>query len=145
MKEKKDETALFVRPLNREKVLELISKSITLQEDEDINVYAFDALYDDNVIIDSDCCYGILNKVWLNNQIQYAFNVRAEIRTISKTPEGLRRWTTKETFLFPIGVTQELNICFGNPVSLKDFMGSRYNYNPRIKTNMRNFIEDANG
>lgn len=82
-------------------------------------------------IVDTDCCFRISETV-----IEYPGNKLNERSTIT----FLKKESDAHEIDLPIFETMLENL-FTIEMSLKDFMGSCYNYNPRIMDNMRNLFK----
>ncbi len=140
----KNEDTLMVKPINKEKLIELIKEDFKgvkfLKRKQEFTVYP-GALVGSNCEVDSDCCYYVAEKGFLNKKVQPIFSFTVGIKT--NTGPGAY---SLQSNAFVYYVPQELiKHLLDKEVSLKEFMGSRYNYNPRIIKNMRDFINDIGG
>lgn len=98
------------------------------------------ALVCENVMTDNECCYWFIEKKAHNGKIQFVYS--APVRVITTTDEGSFHPMTP-SFYVDIS-TEELTPYMKDKVSLKEYMGRRYNYNPRIEKNMRDFLKEIN-
>ncbi|MCD6012899.1 MAG: hypothetical protein K0Q79_2761 [Flavipsychrobacter sp.] len=123
----------MVAPISEEKLIALITEAVPPKEGVTYRTSA-DGLVA-NVIVDSECCYGIMSKVFIDGKVQYAtqFGVcERKDNSMSLAP----------SFYFPISL-EALQAISLPEISLKEFMGSRYDYNSRVRGNMKEFLEDV--
>ena len=93
------------------------------------------------VFVDQDCCYGFMNKhLYHNNKVQYTFFIPVFLDF--KKPSGLMKMRTMPNFYIPLGA-EDFQALKGEILTLREFMGSRYKYNPRVDKNMREFLNDV--
>lgn len=135
----KNENEIMVLPLNSEKILLLLKAIIKQEENQEFKIDT-GALCNNAMVVDSDCCYNILEKRVVLGKIQDVYDV--PVRVIKITETG-RSYPMFVSFYLPITL-EDLPLYTDAPISLKEFMGSRHDYNPRIKANMKDFLEDAN-
>lgn len=135
---KKDENTFMVKPVDKEKILKKIS-TIPKQENEEF-VIDVGALVGCIVIVDENCIYSFLEPRFINGNPQMVYDVPVRIKT--RIEDG---WSfpVAISFYYPITL-EELCEYLKPDISLKEYMGSRYDYNPRIKINMRDFLDDMN-
>ena len=131
-----NEDTIKVRPINQEFILDILNGLATDRQDNEEFIIQVGAMYE-NVEVDNDCRYRFLDNKFIDGKIQLVLTVGVCVKT--KTLTGYSRGIVPQ-FYFDICLDTEGLL--GEEVSLKEFMGSRYNYNPRIRTNMREFIED---
>lgn len=137
---KKDENTLMVLPLNTDKIIAAIEQLIGKPENTEYKI-SQDAICEDMAVLDNECCYGYLENRVFNGAVMPVYDIGVRIVTI--TPEG-KSFPMSNSFYFTQSLSQLKELFCKEPVSLKEFMGQRYDYNPRIKANMRNFLEDIN-
>lgn len=132
------EHTLLVRPVSGEAIVALLNASMPCEAGTEYRVHDFGLI--ENVTLSNECIYSVNEqKVVDNNRIAFVFDAPVRIRTIDTN--DCHPHSMFPDFYLPLTI-ETLESLAGQPVSLKDFMGSRYNYNPRIKTNMREFIKD---
>ncbi len=132
-----NEETLRVQLINHEKVLEILRKSILIKKNEILRTYtgAIVPVPLNLIEVDKDCCYSFLNNKFIVQQgVKLCLSVPVFIDV--KTETG-RNISCSPMCYFDISY-ETLPVL--ETVSLKYFMGSRYNYNPRIIKNMRDFI-----
>lgn len=117
-----------------------VAKLLPLKEGDEYQIDT-EALYDGNVLIDPDCCYYFMCPRLEGGKVQNVWDV--PVRTKRAQPGGGYRLSMEVEFYFPI-LAVDLSKYFKDVVSLKTFMGSRYNYNPRITRNTREFLDAVN-
>lgn len=132
------ELTLMVRPINKSLILEILNGLATNKKENEEFIIDVGA-YIGGIEVDSECIYSLIPKKFFNGEIRETLMVPVRVKT--KKEGGYSIPMTTE-FYFDIDITTEGLLL--PEVSLKDFMGSRYNYNPRIRTNMREFLEDVN-
>lgn len=100
-----------------------------------------------NVVVDPECCYCIHGKTIMHAPdgalvfgAVHPVSVTRKERTSGNEQKG--SYSMGHAFDYIITVADLLKFC-DKPVTLEEFMGSRFNYNPRIRNNMENFIEDV--
>lgn len=129
---------LTVIPLNEEKLLQRIRAEVKMEDPLESLHIRTSAIAAENIFVNKDCCYGFMEKRYQSGKIQFVYDVPVRVR--KKTPDG-EVCPMCPSFYFPIGI-EELRNYYLATVSLKDYMGQRFDYNPRIKTNMNNFLND---
>jgi hypothetical protein len=137
----KNEETLMVKPINKEKLIELIKEDFKgvkfLKKNQEFTLHP-GAVIGSNCEVDDDCCYYLAEKGFFNKKVQPIFSFNVGIKTTIKKGSY-----TLQGNAFIYYVPEELiKYILDKEVSLKEFMGSRYNYNPRIIKNMREFIND---
>lgn len=126
---------IIVNPINKEKLNAFISKYLPLNEGEEF-CFDTDSIFIHNkgcMLIDWECCAGYLDK---------NFNYKTE-KIEPFVGIGIRRWTTYEGGRsLPMSHECYFNIfesdwdqILDKETTLKEFMESRFNYNPRIQRN----------
>jgi hypothetical protein len=136
-----NEETIIVHPIDEAKLSAYIEQLVWKRDDIAIVAKCPAILDESNVLVNSDCVYNILEKQFFDNQIQHVALI--EVREKKLTPEG---WTYPlfTSYHFSIGL-EKLKSDFGLPcTSLKEYMGSRYNYNPRVSKNMKDLIATIN-
>lgn len=129
---------LMVQPINKALILEILNGLATDKKDNEEFVIHVGAFYK-GIEVNNECIYSFLNTKFVNGQKQMMLEVPVKIKT--KTERGFSTPLFTE-FYFDIAIDTE-NLLLP-PVTLKEFMGGRYNYNPRIATNTREFIKEVN-
>lgn len=134
---------LMVFPINREsiqnKILELNPNTPSNVKYELMGREAI--VCDLNLIVDNECCYSILSKKLLNNNIEYTYSFPVHIKKETDTGYSISMFPSFEV---EFTLTELLTGYILPQLSLKEFMASRYEYNPRIKHNTRDFLEFIN-
>lgn len=142
------EDTLMVRPIDPNKVLAFIIPLLPkLPKDTTYtaNACGYDAMTMDNLIcVDSDCCYAFLSDNEMFHEGKNQGIICVSIGTSKEYIQegnGLKGWHNKSNaYNIPIGAETQLPALLKEPVTLKEHMGRRYNYNPRIMKNMREFL-----
>lgn len=140
------ENQIQVRPINKKKLNDYVSKLVPNKENE---TYMFEYVGllcekepdGENCITDNECCYFIANKKFINGEL--AITYECPVWVSVKTETG-RTIGGSPVFYIDIPVII-LKTMMEEPISLKEFMVGRYNYNPRIRRNMAEFIEAVKG
>lgn len=131
------EKTLMVTTFDEEKVKQLIEKSVTKKKNQTF-IISLGGLVGKNVITNDECCYSFLQNMFHNGKVQLVYEIPVRIKT--KTKDGYTH-SMIPNFYFPIGEDMLKDFVTGKQ-DLKTFMGSRYDYNPRIIKNMREFLKD---
>lgn len=143
------EDTLMVQPLDTEKILAYVSTFLpALPEDTKYRTNCADAFILKHAIcLDADCCWGILSEdATFHDGIMQGTAICAigTSREYIQEENGLKGWCNKSNlFRIPLGIITQVPNLVKDPISLREFMGRRYDYNPRIKTNMRTFLRDV--
>ena len=135
----KNENEIMVLPLNKEKILSDLKLMVRLNENQELKIDT-GALCNNLMVVDSECCYQVMEKRLVLGKVQLVYDVPVRVIKITETGRSIPMTVS---FYFPITL-DDLQNYTETPISLKEFMGSRYNYNPRISANMKDFLEDAN-
>lgn len=136
---KKTADTLMVSPINDQKLLAYVSMFYTPDApNKEIRVPKLEAVYDDNVIIDHDSCYEIVPNKLFEGKVQPVWEY--PIKIIEKK-EGGYSIPIIPTFYFSISIEKLKELCDVDK-SLKEFI--RFDYNPRITQNTREFLEAVN-
>jgi len=125
---------VMVTLLDIEAIKKAIEKLLPLKAGDEYQVDD-EALFD-NVLINQDCIYYYMCPTLADGKIQNVWHV--PVRTKKKVKGGYRLSLNVE-FYYSI-TEQQLKKYSKKRVSLKEVMGSRYKYNPRIITNTRDFL-----
>ena len=137
-----NELTISVRPV-KEKELKAIISALCTKENEEYAFYA-DALYitpETQISLSCDCCYSYMLDMYFNGKVQPVYQMPVKINTRT---EGGWSMPSQPDFYYPISIEDMEKNFLDEPVSLKTYMGSRYNYNPRVTGNMRKLIEFIN-
>lgn len=141
---KKTPDTILVKPFNKEKLKKHFSKFITLEVNEDfiINQEAIFLGKSCNLLIDNECCAEYLeNKINISTK-KNELVATLGIRKSRKTDTGKSFDMFYSTY---IDVYQsEFSNLTDDELSLKEFMGRRYDYNPRISKNTRGIVNLIN-
>lgn len=129
----------MVVPYNFTKIKNEISKLINVDPGQIILDHG--ARYQKNVIVDAECCYWFIEKHLIDNKVQLVMNVPVRIKKPGDTPGSFHIPMMTE-FYYPIKEDDMANYEL-EPITLREHMGQRYNYNPRITKNMREFLADV--
>lgn len=147
--ETKNETlnaeTLMVLPINMKKFSADISESLQKDEKNKGKKFeirgslAFIADGKDTIMLDDECCF------YDEKDAVFPFEVHKAKEPVKE--EGGK--TTYTISIFPayeIEVSRKELLAFcDKPVTLKEFMGSRFRYNPRIMGNEKNFFKKVFG
>lgn len=136
---KKNAETINVLPFDPEKLTKHLSNFLTLQPDESI-LDVKDAIYDDGIILDRDACYGFLDKRFIEGKPQIVIDIPVKIST--KTENG-RTIPTSPNYYFSITIDKAKELC-SPAIPLKEYMASRFGYNPRIIANTLELIAVIN-
>ena len=142
---KYNEETLMVKPFNKENLIKYLSKYFKLENKQEFIIRSEAIIFNENakINLDDDCCHSFLNKGLNkeNSKIEYYFKLGIRLKT---EKEG-----TSSYQMFPISVLQifeseweKFNL-LDKEISLKEFMGNRYKYNPRIERNTRLLLENS--
>lgn len=142
----KTATEIFVLTIDKERLIEkLIEEYEYKLEKNQVLRISCDAILLDNdkkptpVFVDQDCCYGFMNKhLYHNNKIQYAYFIGVHID--EKNDHGITMKNIPEFFI-PLA-EENFEDLSKEVLTLHEYMGTRYNYNPRIAKNTREFLTD---
>ena len=131
----------LVDPVNEELLLKHIEGIVnpSLQPNESIRIDV-GAIACNNCEINQDCIYEIAHKIWKDGKPVFLFNIPVRIKT--KT-EGGTSHSMFPSFYFQMSL-EEIDPFLLPEISLKEFMGSRFDYNPRINKNMKDFMKMIN-
>ncbi len=132
---------LMVRPIDHDKLIAHFTAFIKLKKNQVIRT-SKDAITHDNVVVDNECCYSVLDKFFTC----YGFNLDYAIQLpifIDTKKKGGTSISFTPAFYINFHV-KELKTFLKKPVTLKEFMIGRFNYNPIITANTREFMEFIN-
>ena len=132
-----NENTIIVYPINIKGLTDFITATILPIEDIEYKISYFGISLDASLELDKECVYSLLVPRYIGGQIQKSVDIPI---IICKTVERGHSTSMFPSFYFTMGMT-ELSSFFDKPVTLKQFMDTRYDYNPRIKTNMRQLIK----
>lgn len=137
---------LMVKPLNKKKLKKYLLKYFKLGNNQDFIIHSAALIFNDNakIILDIDCCHSFLEEGFIkeNNKIEFCFEFGIRIKT---EKEGATSYQMVPSVFLQIFESewQEYNL-LDSEISLKEFMGSRYNYNPRIQRNTTLLLKSVN-
>ncbi len=131
---------LKVRPINREELYKHLATLMDIPENISYDTRAYAIVEDCNILTDTECVYNILENSIFDRKMQLAVEIPFHKITIS--PEGRSHGMFPE-FHLQFGIEQ-IEKFLEEPVSLKEFMDSRFNYNPRIQKNTYNMLVEIN-
>lgn len=95
------------------------------------------------LLINADCCYQESETAFFNSRIQEIFRVGCKIKSFEKIG-NVTHVEPVLSFTYITGSVGLVNIYTQKAVTLKEYMGSRYNYNPRIIKNMKELLKLLN-
>lgn len=132
---------LMVYPIDPEKMAKYVADTISLpQLDKDHYYYIspYEAfMFEPMRAISSDCCWQeAFPKMVIGNYMGFAVPIVVTI----KGPKG----DVEKFEMYVLFHDLKGKPLVKEPVSLKEFMGSRYNYNPRIVANQNMFLKEIN-
>lgn len=137
----------MVKPLNHETLIIFLSKYFTLKEGEEF-ILDNDSLFFNTckvMLIDSECCSGYLEKEFNKSTKSIEWCLKIGIRRSKISNDGTTSYPMSFECYFPIFQTDLIeNNLLLSEVPLKDFMGRRYNYNPRIQQNTYRVLKAIN-
>lgn len=134
-------TQFIVVPIDTEKVSAFLHE--TLKSDPALvryNVEKVAWLKNADCMTDNECVYSTISKELQGAEVTYVYDLDVRIDNKSKTGSG---WSCGMFPSFHIHLNMdELIEKYALPeTDLKTFMGSRYNYNNRIGSNMDNLMK----
>ena len=133
-----------VVPFNQEKLSQHFSKFIQLGENQSF-IIDKDSVFiseKDSLLIDSECCAGHLDKKVNPETKNIEWVATLGVRRSTKTEEGESFPMSYECYLDVY--ESEFPALTDDHTSLSEFMGGRYNYNPRIVSNTREIVKLIN-
>lgn len=136
----KNENEIMVLPLNKDKII-LAIEAILPKEDNQRYDIPTGALCNTVMVVDMECCYCFLENRLVDGGISPVYDI--PVRIITKTSSG-SSIPMSPSFYMSVSIAKLIIDFTDAPISLKEFMGSRYSYNPRIERNMQEFLTDAN-
>ena len=136
---KSDAETIMVRPLDRDVLLRVVEKLFKKEEGVILRTDNV-ALVDDNVITDNECCYEFLDKKLIGGAVVMVYTAPIYVDKKTKTGET---YSSQPAFFVDFNETIFKDL-FPKKKTLKEYMDSRYNYNPRIKKNTEEFIKAYN-
>lgn len=137
---------LMVKPLNKDNLKKYLLKYFNLGNNQDFIIDSEAIIFNENakIILDIDCCHSFLEEGFIkeNNKIEFCFEFGIRIKT---EKEGATSYQMVPSVILQIFESewQEFNL-LDPEISLKEFMGSRYKYNPRIERNTALLLKNAN-
>lgn len=135
----------MVRPINEELLQNDIRELMkdTIGPNESLHIRCGALAVTSVVISNKDCIYYFMEKRALKDGIYYGYDYICDIpvRTRVKTKDG-EACPMLPTYYFPVSKSLLEEKYLLPAISLKEFMGERYDYNPRIKGNMRKLLND---
>lgn len=144
--EKHNEETLMVKPFNKENFRKYLSKYFKLENNQEFIIDSEAIIFNENakINLDTDCCHSFLNK-GLNKEnskieFYFEFGIRKETKTIGGSSYQMVAASILQIFE---SEWQEFNL-LEPEISLKEFMGSRYKYNPRIESNTTLLLKNVN-
>ncbi len=132
------EEQLMVKPINKEKLEKYLTKTFPVKKNQRCRT-ELSALVCENVMTDNECCYWYLEKKFHDGKIQFVYTAPVGLVTKTKTGES---FSLTPSFYHDMSL-DELKPYIQKEVSLKEFMTGRFNYNPRITSNQRNFMKNV--
>lgn len=143
---KYNEETLMVNPFNKENFKKYLLKYFKIENNQDFIIDSEAIIFNETakINLDTDCCHSFLKKGLnkQNSKNEYYFEFGIGLKT---EKEG-----TTSYQMSPIAVLQifeseweKFNL-LDKEISLKEFMGSRYNYNPRIQRNTTLLLKSVN-
>lgn len=148
-----DENSIVVHPINTEKLRALLTRLLKDQIPTHNIITASDGIIelkemDGFLLINTDCCYQEsdtqLHKRTGKWDISEYFRISNALENIEVDEKNVTHKKTLKRFTFTMHC-QELIKNYCHPtLTLKQYMGRRFNYNPRVTTNMRELIKAIN-
>lgn len=135
-----------VCPIDQKKLAEYFSKFFKLAENEEFIIDKDSLLLNTSrpMLIDNECCSGYLEIEFNKETLKKELCVKIGIRRSKKTDTGVSYPIEFECYL-PIFESDWIqNDLLLPEIPLKDFMGSRFNYNPRIESNTYRVVKAIN-
>lgn len=155
MKKLTADTAM-VRPINEPKIQELLARYMATGTLGQFDSYVIDcrAIFIDedmNTVVSQDCCYEFTYPMAISESgspARFKNYFELPVRIKKSVPDGTGGFNCKypsaPTFYFPIPMDMLLLAYCWPATSLREFMGSRFNYNPRIEKNVKEFLKFIN-
>lgn len=135
---------LIVEPINEGKLSKYLEKFIRIDNNQTLMVEKESFFFHpwQSFLIDDDCCAGKLEKIYNRETKSTEWKTSFAIRKSTKTENGESfPMYVNEYFDIPETELRDNNL-LDNPISLKEFMGRRFGYNPRIETNTRIILKE---
>lgn len=146
----------MVRPLNEPKLQELLARYMAPGTLGQFDSYAIDcpSIFIDedmNTVINDESVYYFTSQMAISEagspakfKNYFELSVRIKIRKPNNDGSFYCQYPSGPTFYFPIPMDMLLLAYCFPAISLRGFMGSRFNYNPRIEKNVKEFLKFIN-
>jgi hypothetical protein len=132
MSNKHSSENVMVKVIDPQKVMDLLGLP-KVKDGEQYRI-VIEGVIDNKICTTKDCLYSFLKKIFINGQVRIVIDIPIFI-DITKNGIQARR---PPQFYAPVDVESDI---YSQEVSLKEYMGDRYNYNSRIMTNMFNLLK----
>lgn len=145
MNKKHTAETLMVQPINTDKLKQYLSSFYILEENQDLSIYSKAIVKNKEKVIsiNKDCCGFFLEKRWDNNvnKTDFFLDIEMQIQTKNGSITQFSQMDHAHSISLTTLIEQEI---LDPECPLKEFMGSRYNYNPRIAKNTRLILAEIN-
>ncbi len=140
------EDKIIVKPIDSEKIIHLIKQILPNKKNQKYRIQNYAILKepvaaDENCLCNNECIYFLIDNKLHNGSVKLVYCVEVYINEKTKTGE---RYGMLPAFLFDIPL-EEIKTMLLPECSLREYMQGRYNYNPRIIKNMKEFIQQIGG
>lgn len=140
----------MVRPFNIDSLKKMIFEEIEdfIQPGVEICLLTEALVNNSQIITDCECIYSFMDKKIgtlrgaTHFDYYYDIGVRLKKNNVTNNSYSMSMFND---FEYPISLTELQEHYFLPEVTLRRFMDERYNYNPRIRTNMHRLITEING
>lgn len=143
---KLDVETILVEPINKERLAKYFEKYIPknsnqsfIIDTDSIFIHAYKSF-----LIDFECCAGNLERKFNKSTKMSEWTVNLGVRKSTKTNEGESYQMYYESYVEFFESELRENNLLDEPISLKEFMVGRFNYNPRIIRNTAIMVKEIN-
>ena len=134
---------IMVEPINREKLTKFLNDNVGKNENQEF-IIDKDSIFihnDKSLLIDNECCAGELEKTFDRLSKKFEWKVSLGIRKYTETEAGRSTPMCYEGYIDFSESELRREGLLHEKQTLKDFMGGRFGYNPRIENNTRQIEE----
>lgn len=137
---------IMVEPINREKLANFLDNNVGKKENQEFIIDSDSIFIHENksLLIDNECCAGELEKTFDRATKKFEWKVSLGIRKSTKTETGEFIPMYHEGYIDLTESELRREGLLDEKQTLKDFMGRRYGYNPRIESNTRIIEREIN-
>ena len=137
---------LMVKPINQKNLNKFLKKFIKLEKNQEFSLIPEALILHENIkiICDTDACGNYINSQINKTTKISEFYIEINIGVKTHTSETSYTYRSSHSVIQIFESELEKYKILDSEISLKDFMGSRYNYNPRISSNTKILIDAVN-